>query len=262
MNQFLARRSVSDILQNPLSIKQFTIMTGIEYIIGGVVSESPDGSIQVSMMVFSGDEQAVLSTETRQYADPGAVLDDIENLCDYLSQPKHYMPRDSAFFYSLILPGSGQFSLGHKDHALITWGAISAALLYGLLNPQPDMFEYKRESFWEEWNAVEGQWHFYANGEELLVDEYLLVRAAAENRAEKALGERTTFQRRRNLSRWLVGSLWLLNLADTLFLSTRVNEGRTFFSLVSTVEPGPGSSYNPSCGVGIRLHIRLGRSPG
>jgi len=258
MNQYLARRSVAEILQNPLSIKQFSIMTGIEYIIGGVVSESPDGSIQVSIMVFSGDEQAVLSTETRQYPDSGAVLGDIEDLGAYHSQPKHYVPRDSAFFYSLILPGSGQFSLGYKDHALISWGTISAALLYGLLNPQPDMYKYRREAFWEEWNTAEGQWHFYANGEELLVDEYLRVRAAAEKRAENALNERNAFQKRRNISRWLVGSLWLLNLADTLILSKRVDDGSAFFSLVSSVEPGHHD--NSAFSIGIRLHINLGRS--
>lgn len=256
MQGFLLGRSTADILKNPKSIEQFSIMTGVEYIIGGVVSESPDGLIQVSIMIFSGDEQAVLYTETRRYPNASVAVEDVADLSRYLSQTKHYVPRDSAFFYSLVLPGMGQFSLGYPDHALVSLGVLSTALLYGFLNPQPDM--YKGESFLEEWNTNEGQWHFYVSGEEVPFNDYFQIRTDAENRAANARDERAAFKKRKNLSRWLVGSIWLLNLADTLILSKRSEEGGAFFSLVGSMEQGPYP--NPSCSLMVRLHINLSRS--
>ncbi len=206
-------------------------------------------------MLFSREEQSIHAVESGRYADEEGVVAGITALARILTHPRNYAPADTAFFYSLILPGMGQLNQGEPLHAAVSAGVVLAALLYRATTPDPDQYRLN----WEMYQAVlpwgANEYQFEISGIEVTEEEFYARLTPDRRRNIRALAQRRSVEKRLKRAGYLIAGAYLFNLVDTLALTRRKVETGPFFMRLEAVSDGsrPGNDLRMQLRLGIRF---------
>jgi hypothetical protein len=241
MERQLFDNSVLDVVGTPSGISRFAGQSASTAVIGGVLQRPESGGVELALVVYIQDEQDFSAVENKWFPDEQTALAGSADLGRAVSHPKNLTSADTAFFYSMFLPGAGQISVGRWDHGLFFTGLTAAALFYRASAPKPDWFELKPNDFRSTWNWEDQRYHHFAFGKEVTWTEYEVMLADAQARnseAKKSRAEAQSWKKRGTVI--LLGS-WLLNIVDALLVSHRNPDTGRFFSLAESVsiEPRP-----------------------
>jgi len=207
-------------------MREYSDLHPAGFLIGTVIGRDDEGNIALSTALYGYEEETLLAVRSQAFADTAQALARIHLLARELTHPRNFSLGDEAFFYSLILPGSGQAHLGKWAHAALSAGLVGVAVLYGVTTPEPDQYRLPDYYFKQVWEYSEG-WRFFVAGQEVSHDEYFdayQVAVLHKDRAERQREDRLTFL------------AWLFNLADTLLVSRPGVDGTPFFDLVASVQ--------------------------
>jgi len=248
----LGRRSVRTVLSSVSQLFEFSELGGTSYIIGGKAHIFDDGRVEVSVMLFSRDEKAVHAVESAIFSGEEAAVAGISALTSELTHPRNYAPADTAFFYSLVLPGMGQLNQGEPLHAAISAGAVLAAILYGATTPRSDQFRLN----WDSYKAVPvwgtDEYRFMIYDTEVSEEEFYSKLSVDRIRNIRAIDQRRSVENRRKRAGYLLAGAYILNLFDTLILTRRKVETGSFFTRLELVPDLSSPNIDP------RLQVRLG----
>lgn len=253
IRQSLGETDVSDVLKSGHTMGEYAESTNSAFVIGGVIQREASGAVMVTIAVYGQDDSEILMMESRMYTDEASALTGIESLAKKISHPKNLTSYDTAFFYSLLMPGAGQISRGKWGHAALSVGLLSAAVMYGLSTPTPDHYVIPHGRYREEWDEAAYKWRFYVGGTEVNWIEYEIANDADRAHASRALNERRAAERRRERAVGFVIGAWIFNLIDTLLISRRNVEGKPFFDQVESAI----SVYPQTSQLGIGFTIRF-----
>jgi len=255
VEQQLGRRSVGRVLSGVSDLVEFSELGGTSFIIGGVVDVTGDGWFEVALMLFSREERSIHAVESGRFADEESLITGIAALARELTHPQNYAPADTAFFYSLILPGLGQLNQGEPIHAAVSAGVVLAALLYRSTTPDPDQYRLDWESYQAvlPWGAVD--YRFEISGVEVTEEEFYARLTVDRKRNIRALAQRRSVAKRRKRAGYLIAGAYLFNLIDTLALTRRKVETGPFFIRLETISDGsrPGNDLRMQLRLGIRI---------
>jgi len=202
----------------------------------------------MALVVYVQDDQDFSAAERRLFPDTQTALAGSAELARLVSHPKNLTSADTAFFYSMFLPGTGQISVDRWDHGLFFMGLTTAALIYRVSAPEPDWFELKPNDFRTVWDYQDQHWDYFAFGDQVTWTEYETLLAEARLRdveAAESRAEARSWKKRGTV--FLLGS-WLLNIVDALLLSHRNPDTGRYFSLAESVSIEPERE-------GIRLRL-------
>ena len=247
----LGRSSVRTVLSSVSELFEFSELGGTPFIIGGRAQILDDGRIEVSVMLFSREEKAVHAVESAIFSDEEAAVAGISALTFELTHPRNYSPADTAFFYSLILPGMGQLNQGEPLHAALSAGAVLAAILYGTTTPRPDQYRLN----WDSYQAVPvwgtDVYRFMIYDTEVSEEEFYTRLTADRIRNMRAIDQRRMVENRRKRTGYLLAGAYILNLFDTLILTRRKVDTGSFFTRLELVPDLASPNIDP------RLQVRL-----
>jgi hypothetical protein len=251
----LADRSIADVVNSPTGIARFAYDAGHAFVVAGLLERPPQGGLNLAALVYVQDDQSFRISEMRWFSDDVAARAGTPELARTITHPRNFTPSDTAFFYSLIAPGAGQFSLGRWKHGLFFSGLTAGSLVYVLTTPEPDRFEVYPEDFRRQYDWRDQSYHYYAFGREVSYAEYEALFREAQIHSKKAREERRAVKIRRNRGTALLIGTWLLNIVDTLLLSQKEADTGPFFSLVQSIEEDPAGRLSPT--IGIRVGWRI-----
>ena len=253
IRQSLQETQVTDVLKSGHAMGEYAEETNSAFVIGGVVRREESGGLSVSIIVYGQDDSEIISVESGTYPDEVSALAGVESIARKLSHPRNLTPSDTSFFYSLFLPGSGQISRGRWEHAALSIGLLSAAIVYGLRTPAPDPYTIPEGHFREEWDQDTRIWSFYVGGTEVDWIEYDKAYKAALAHAGRASKQRRAVENRRRRAVGYIIGAWMFNLLDTLLISRRNVDGGPFFDQVESAIVADPQTLR----LGIRFSIRL-----
>jgi hypothetical protein len=244
-----------DVMRSTRSMQEYGDRTESAFLISTVLNRGEQGQVSLVAAVYSCRSQSLLLVESHTYADPDQAALLVPELGRALSHPRNFSAGDTAFFYSILLPGAGQARLGRWDHALFSAGLVASAILYGVTAPEPDRYTVGRDYFDERYDYATASWHFFVAGAEVSHEEYFESFRVASTRAQRALQQRIDYDSRRKTAVQLTVGAWVLNLLDTLLVSGRAVDGAPFFNLVGSL---PGEGGRPRLAeVGVRIRFRI-----
>lgn len=253
IHQSLQETQASDVVRSGHAMSVYAERNNSAFVIGGVVRREASREIKISTVIYGKDDNKIISVESRTYPDEVSALAGVESLARELSHPRNLTPSDTSFFYSLLLPGSGQISRGEWGHAALSIGLLSAAIIYSLGIPDPDPYTIPQGYLRQEWDYVTRKWSFYVGGIEVDWIEYDKAYISAHARAGRAADQRRAVQSRKSRAVKYILGAWIFNLIDTLLISRREVDGKPFFDQVeSAIKVYPQTSR-----LGIRFSIRL-----
>ncbi|MFC1500442.1 hypothetical protein ACFL6T_05445 [Candidatus Zixiibacteriota bacterium] len=245
-------RSPGSVLSSISRLVEFSELRGIAFIIGGVANVLDDGSIELSLLLFSREEKAIHAVESAIFPDEGTAIAGIGALAFQLTHPRNYVAADTAFFYSLILPGMGQLNQGEPMRAALSAGLVLAAVLYGIATPSPDPFRLDWESYQAEQIWGTDQYEFTIHDTKVSEEEFYRVLSAARKRNMKAYNQRLAVEKRKKRAGYLFAGAYLFNLIDTIILTRRKVDTGPFFMRLEAVTDSMLPTINP------RLQVQLG----
>jgi hypothetical protein len=231
----LEREPIGSLVTSTGSLSSFSARTGSAFVIGSAVRRLPDGGVEVGTMVYGREDESLRAVEMRRFDDAGAALSGVVALAGQIAHPRNLTPSDTPFFYSLLLPGAGQASLGRWDHALLSFGFVAGSVVYGMTTPDADPFSIDHGYYRERWDYAAQQYRYYLGLVEVSEDEFNTVFAEAQDHARRALAERRARDVRKRRATAMVAAAWVLNIADTLLLTRRRVDGRPFFALTNSI---------------------------
>jgi len=255
VSRSLESSRIADVMASTAAMDMYALSSGSAYVLGGVVRRLPDGGLDVAALVYGLDDHALRAVESRRYTDEAAAETDMADLARTISHPRNLTPSDTAFFYSLLLPGAGQASLGRWDHAALCLGLTASLIVYKQAIPTPDPFFIRGDDFVERYDYWERRYRYYVYRQEVSAEEFNEALSLAQEHARHAADERRSVERRQRLTTNLLVVSWLFNIVDTLILSRRKVDGRPFFTLVESLPGQPESTTLPS--IGFHLHIKI-----
>lgn len=252
----LAEQQPSEILASEAQIDAFATDTGAAIVIGGKVRKTETGQIEVSILVYSREDRQILNVENYIYEDEEGIRNGIEDIGSDLSRARNFSGADSSFFISLLIPGLGQLQKQEPLHALVSAGLVGGALIYGLSIPKADGFEFDRDNFVASPDYATTTYRHFIRGVEVTTEEFFstvdedwkhhLV-SKAGRRAEKIRKKRAT---------GLFITAYLINVADTLFLTRKKLDTSPFFLSLKAVPilEDSGATHTLQIGFGLRFH--------
>ncbi|MFO7769170.1 MAG: hypothetical protein R6W82_09500 [bacterium] len=249
--------SLRKTLRSPGSLREYLTTRSSSFLITGVMTREPGGRVEVSSIVYSREEGAVVGLEKRSYPDEEAAREDAPRLGSALSHPSRFVTGDTAFFYSMILPGAGQLSRGRPGWALVSAGLVVGSFVYRNSLPDGDPFRFDSSRFQDYREVRDGrfQYVFLVDGEEVTQEYY--EQKVREDRAHSAtamLDRRRAAAKKGEASLFVLGA-YVFNIMNTLFLSGReADDGQAFFSLIKSFEQTP-SGLSARAGFQFRLSI-------
>ncbi|MFC1628506.1 hypothetical protein ACFL3H_05280 [Gemmatimonadota bacterium] len=229
--------SIVDLIPNEFRMSEFCDRTGTGFLIVGIIEQSPEGSIDFNIMVFSRDDRRIISLISETYENAIAARAGIELMARELARRKHYLTADTSFLSSIILPGLGQIQKQKPVHALVSAGLVAGALLYWISVDEADPFNFpstdynyffdhlSEEYMYSYKNSEVSKTKFYAHRNE---DWEHYIIAKAERRA-------VDIHKRRGL--WLFCSAYLINILDAVLLSRQKIDPTSFFLSLEAEPP-------------------------
>lgn len=253
----LDREPIGSLVTSTGSLSSFSDRTGSAFVIGSALRRLPDGGVEVGTMVYGKEDQSLRAVEMRRFDDPDAAVRGVVALAEHIAHPRNLSPSDTPFFYSLLLPGAGQASLGRWDHAILSLGFVAGSVVYGLSTPDADLFAIDHNYYRERWDYAAQQYRYYLGQVEVTEEEFNAVFAVAQDHARRALSERRARAVRKRRATAMVAAAWVLNIADTLFLTRRRVDGRPFFTLTDSITGRTGPV--PDLQLGLRFTLLFHR---
>lgn len=253
----LDRVGLKRMLGSPTSLRDYLRSTSSSFLITGVMSRASEGTVEVSSIIYSRDEGGVVSMEQRSYPDERSARDDAARLGSALSHPSRFVTGDTAFFYSMILPGAGQLSMGRWRWALASVGLLGGSVLYRNSLPDGDPFRYDDSRFQSYREVRDGSFLYVYLVDDEEVSQELYEQKMKEDRAHSSmalLDRRRAAARKQEANLYILGA-YIFNIMNTLLLSRKDADGQSFFSLVQSLEETP-SGLAPRTTLQIRLPIR------
>jgi len=245
---------LSGILASASGMAAYSDRTGTAFLVGTTVRRDASGEVDVAVAVFGQDGSGLRAVGYEHFVDEAAARAGADRLVDRLAHPRNFSPSDTSFFYSFLFPGTGQAILGRWDHCVAALSLVAGAALYLTGTPAADQFTISHSDYvdWYD-NAAQIQRHFVM-GTEVTPEEYGEAYSAAQTRARRAVVSRRERVARLRKGRTLLVVAWVLNLADTLYLSNRPVDGTPFFQLVEEIS---GAATLPRGGAapGLRFVI-------
>lgn len=236
----LRDRPVRDVVKSPTTIAKFAQDSGSTAVVGGLVQRPDSGGVEVALVVYIQDEQGFSTIENRWYRDEEAARAEAAGLARTLTHPRNLTSADAAFFYSMIVPGAGQFSLGKWKHGAFFLALTGAAVAYRATIPNADAFRLRATDFTKQFDWNDQAYRYYAFGVEVSAAEYDALLSEARGHSIRAANERRrTRVRRERATVFLIGS-WLLNIVDSLLVSRRNPDTAPFFSLAESISRETG----------------------
>jgi|GEM_PF-1051422 len=246
----LGSRPVRRILSSRTELREFAESSGARFVIGSIFNGSPSGQVEVSLLLYSISEDEIREVQYGDWAAAEAASGTRE-LARELTHPRYYSPSDTPFFYSLFVPGLGQFQQGAYAHAAVSSGLVLGALIYQSLIPRPDNFRLDWENYHVQRIADTNEYLYMIGSRVYPEEEFYEILSEARRHNIRAERERREAKiSRRQASHLLVGA-YIFNLLDTLVLTRRRIDTRSFFLNLEAL-PGPGTG-----GTGLQLRLRI-----
>lgn len=247
---------LKEMLASANALGDYSQDSGSAFLVGGVVHRTPDGGLEVASVVYGQDDQAIRAVvvQTIPQGSPGNAGNELGRR---LSQPRYFSPADTPFFYSLLVPGAGQLSMGYPGHALAAVVMVAAPLAYGLATPDPDPFVIDFGYYVRRWNYITRDYDYYLGGDQVSESIYLEALGIAQDHARAAASERDAAKTRRRVATGLAVLGYVLNVADTLFLSRRRVDASPFFEILDRIELDWSASGPVTARAGLRIPIRF-----
>ncbi len=244
---------VRGVLASTTALGEYAVRSGSAFVIGGVVSRTGEGAVEVTSAIYAQDDGSVLQVGSQTYDSPSEALADMNRFARRMSHPRNLTSSDTAFFYSVFVPGLGQLSQGNWKHALASASLVGLAALYSASAPPPDLFSIPAGRFSIDWDNGSQQWTYSVGGVAYDQESYYAIRFDEMERAERSLKQRGDAENYRKRARALFLGAWILNVIDTLYLASRPVDSRRFFQLVTELETGPSGLLDFS----LRLRFNI-----
>ncbi len=251
LDDLLVDRSAEGILSRTTEMETFASTAGASYLIGGVLTRLDDGSYQFNLLIFDESGRQIVFVHTCSFANDAALLRGAEEVAAELLRGKNYTSADSAFFYSILVPGMGQWQLKKPVHALVSAGMVGLSIMYAASAPKADSYLFSRGGFEADW-AAETFDHSIRDVDVTAAEFYQqldenwehYLRAQAERRAVKVRRKRAT---------GLVVVAYLFNVVDSLVLARERPDSSPFFLSLEGV--AGQSDISQAAGLSVQLRI-------
>ncbi|MFC1627641.1 hypothetical protein ACFL3H_00835 [Gemmatimonadota bacterium] len=250
--QQLDGRSAGSVMKSVSKLLEFSEFRGTAFIIAGVASVLDDGSIEVSILLFSRSEKAIHAIKSASFSDEDEAVTGIRTLAFELTHPKNFAPVDTAFFYSLIIPGMGQLNQGEPLHAAVSAGFVLAAILYGVATPSHNSFNLDWASYRADPIYGTDQYRFTIHDTDVSEEEFYRRLSADRQRNTRAYLQRIEVKQRRKRANIFLAGAYLFNLVDTMILTRRELDTGPFFMRLEAVSD-PALPYTDP-----RFQVRVG----
>lgn len=122
----LERDEITEILSQTTSMGTYATRVGAAFLICGAARRLQDGEVQVSLALYGTDDRRMLASDTHIYTNEEKARTGILEMAREYTHPRSFTPSDTPILYSLLIPGTGQLSLGEPEHALLSVGLIVA----------------------------------------------------------------------------------------------------------------------------------------
>jgi hypothetical protein len=252
----LAQQSMTDLLHDTDSMAEVSSRAETDFLISSVISRVVGGALEVCVLIYSRKDHQVVSCEVYQFESEGQLRQDVPLLARQLARRSNFTPSDTAFFYSMFIPGLGQLNRRDPLHAAVSFILVSGAAIYGLTTPEPDPFEFSRANFQTATDPLSGTLHFYIESREVTRETFFARVYEDLEHSMRARGERRAASVRRKRALGLFAAAYLFNLADTLWLSRKKLDASPFFTRIEPIEAA--GSIVPRLSVGLRVRLPFG----
>lgn len=253
--EMVDNKSVTEIIEQLSTIEAFVDRTGTAFLVGGIVRRLEDGRIEVYTLIYSDAEKRIRDVQNRIFEDEDEARSSIGRLGYDITHPRNYSPSDTSFFYSLLVPGMGQLQQGAPAHAVLSAGMVFGAILYGVTTPRPDEFKIKWENYQPTPIPGTTDYRFLIQNQEVPEEEFYRILSEDRRRSIIASAERrAAASRKKRATRLLVGA-YIFNLVDTLLLTRRDIDTRSFFIRLEAVSDDimPYTQYGFQLRIGLRI---------
>jgi hypothetical protein len=244
---------VRGVLASAWTLQDYASRSGSAFIIGSVVSRTDEGGIELTSAVYAQDDGKVIRVSSQDYGSTGEALAGMDGFARRMSHPRNLTSTDTAFFYSVIVPGLGQLSQGKWKHALASVSLVGLAALYAVTTPDATIYTVPAGRFVIDWDSGLQRWIYTVGGVEYERETFYTVRYDEMRRAERSRRQQRDAETRRDRAKALLVGAWILNVFDTLYLAGRPVDTTRFFQLVSELEPDQDGPLRFS----LRLHFPI-----
>ncbi|MFC1530100.1 hypothetical protein ACFL41_01255 [Gemmatimonadota bacterium] len=249
----LTESDVRSMLQSPRQMTEFCDRFSLQYLVGGTLTETMEGELELIVVIFSEDEQNITAIIHRKYSNVDDLYADLGQVTRELSRSRYYSAFDIPFFASILLPGSGQIMMRKPLHGIISAGLVVGAAVYGLSTPRADQFVVPGGDYETYWNQGLGEYQFLYRNQAVTKEEYYQNLSADLVHMRKARGERRAEEVRKKRALGLLISAYLINLVDTLALNKQPLDTSSFFLSLESMPP-VFNHTRPGC---IRLQLNI-----
>jgi len=222
--QAIGDQPVDDLIRSEQSLMDLGERTGFHFIVASRLFRDHANEIEIDIVIFSREERQTVHSETLRFPADTALAQISEAFGRIVSKPGNYSSVDTGFLLSIFAPGLGQLKNGYPAHALVSAGLVGSALLYLILAPEPDHFEYDSMMYDVIPDDASGDYLYQINGEEVTK---IVFYDALENDWEhhlRARGERGAAEVRSRRAVGLLCGAYLLNLIDALWTTKKKEE--------------------------------------
>jgi hypothetical protein len=252
----LVQQSLTAVLSNTESMAEFSSRSETDFLISSVISREAGDALEVCVLIYSRKDDQVVSCEAYRFEDEMQLRQDVPLLARNLARRSNFTPSDTAFFYSMFIPGLGQLNRREPVHAAVSFILVSGAAFYGLSTPDPDPFEFSRVNYQTSTDPLTGDLRFYIESTEVSREAFFERVDEDLKHGFQARGERSAAQVRRKRALGLFAAAYLFNLADTLWLSRKKLDTSPFFTRIEPIEAA--GSISPRLSMGFRIRLPFG----
>ena len=245
-HRLLGTQPVSAVIASPERLHQFVGSASASLIVAGVVHLGTDGAVEMTVLIYSWEERRVRDLIQRRFESPLQAVSEAGAVGEAISRRRNLTRTDTPLFQSILLPGSGQISMGEPRRGLLAAGLVSGALIYGLTTPQPDKFHPD----YLQYSIREGT--YYYRGQVVTSEEYYDALYADMDRQELAEAQRQAVEARRRRAVTFFLGAYLFNLVDTILLSRRQVDAAPLYLHLESVR----NEFQPEVRArGLRVHL-------
>jgi hypothetical protein len=252
----LGNRSPRTILSRPSEMERFATIAGVAYLVGGVLTASNEGGYEFSLLIYDADTRQIAHVSSYHYPDDAALFSGVADVQAVLGRSRTYASADSAFFFSILVPGLGQL---HKDkpiHALVSAGMVGLSILYAASTPDPDPFEFSREGFESAWNQLTGEFDYTIEGNPVSAEIFYQTLDENWEHHLTAQAERRAVKVRRKRAAALLVASYFFNVVDALVLAKEKTDTSPFFLSLEGLPASPGSARPGGMALRLRISFR------
>ncbi|MFC1559179.1 hypothetical protein ACFL39_01155 [Gemmatimonadota bacterium] len=260
VQRVIGDRNVSEIVESPNKMLEFTTNTDTDFLISWRLLESVNGQITVSILIFSRAEagglgNGILSTLTEAYPNITQAHAAAATLAREISRPVHFSSGDTALLLSMIMPGLGQLQKGESVHALVSFGLFAGAVFNALSIRKPDDFVFSATSYDPTWDTGLEDYRWYIRNQEVSKSEFFTTMNEDWVHHIRARGERGRVEVQKKRAVAFIAGTYLINLIDTLWLSRKQLDTRPFFLSVQPIQ----TTTRRTLSLAVNIHFLLSR---